>query len=74
MNRTSLTIGVVAPIAFVLVLLVEGATRTGYSAWRVYGSNLATGPGDHHYLTSITEQTSIYGEKGFCLGNPADAP
>lgn len=45
MNRSSLTIGVVAPIAFVLVLLVEGATRTGYSAWRVYGSNLATGPG-----------------------------
>lgn len=45
MNRTCLSIGVVAPIAFVVVLLVEGATRSGYSAWRMFGSNLATGPG-----------------------------
>lgn len=45
MNRKLLTLGVVAPVAFVIVLLVEGATRAGYSAWRVYGSNLATGPG-----------------------------
>jgi len=45
MNRTLLTVGVVAPIAFVVVLLIEGATRPGYSAWRMFGSNLATGPG-----------------------------
>lgn len=45
MNRTLLKIGVVAPVTFVLVLLAEGATRSGYSAWRMYGSNLATGPG-----------------------------
>jgi hypothetical protein len=45
MNRTLLAVGVLAPVAFLVVLLVEGATRPGYSAWRMFGSNLATGPG-----------------------------
>lgn len=33
--------GVVGPPLFVLVLLIEGATRPGYSAWRTDGSYLA---------------------------------
>lgn len=37
--------GVVGPLVFILVFLVEGATRPGYSAWRHYVSQLATGPG-----------------------------
>jgi hypothetical protein len=37
--------GVVGPLLFVLVFLVEGLTRPGYSAWRNYVSQLATGPG-----------------------------
>lgn len=45
LNRALLAAGVVAPVAFVVVLLIEGATRSGYSAWRMYGSNLANGPG-----------------------------
>jgi hypothetical membrane protein len=37
--------GVVGPILFIVVFLVEGATRPGYSAWRHYVSQLATGDG-----------------------------
>ena len=44
-NSTSteflLLCGVVGPPLFVLVLLIEGATRPGYSAWRTDGSYLA---------------------------------
>ena len=37
--------GIVGPLLFVAVFLVEGATRPGYSAWRNYVSQLATGDG-----------------------------
>lgn len=37
--------GVVGPLLFILTFLVEGATRPGYSAWRNYVSQLATGDG-----------------------------
>lgn len=37
--------GVVGPLAFIAVFLVEGATRPGYSAWKMFVSQLATGPG-----------------------------
>jgi hypothetical membrane protein len=33
--------GVIGPALFVVVLLIEGATRPGYSAWRNFGSQLA---------------------------------
>ncbi len=36
-----LAAGVVGPVLFVIVLLVEGATRPGYSAWRNFGSELS---------------------------------
>jgi hypothetical protein len=39
-----LACGVVGPPLFVVALLVEGFTRAGYSTWRNYGSQLATGP------------------------------
>jgi len=32
--------GVIGPLLFLVVLLIEGATRPGYSAWRNYGSDL----------------------------------
>ena len=32
--------GVVGPLLFIVVLLIEGATRPGYSVWRNYGSDL----------------------------------
>jgi hypothetical membrane protein len=41
LTRWLLTAGVVGPALFVVVLLVEGATRPGYSAWRNIGSELA---------------------------------
>jgi hypothetical membrane protein len=41
MTRLLLTGGVVGPALFVVALLVEGATRPGYSAWRNIGSQLA---------------------------------
>jgi len=37
--------GIVGPILFILVFLIEGATRPGYSAWRNFVSQLATGDG-----------------------------
>jgi len=37
--------GVVGPPLFIVVFLIEGLTRPGYSAWRNYVSQLATGDG-----------------------------
>ena len=37
--------GAIGPLLFVVVLLIEGATRPGYSAWHNYGSSLSLGPG-----------------------------
>lgn len=33
--------GVIGPLLFIVVLLIEGATRPGYSVWRNFGSDLA---------------------------------
>ena len=35
--------GAIGPLVFIAVSLLEGATRPGYSAWRHYVSQLATG-------------------------------
>lgn len=37
--------GIVGPILFIVIFLVEGFTRSGYSQWRNFVSQLATGPG-----------------------------
>jgi hypothetical protein len=37
--------GAIGPLLFIIVLLIEGATRPGYSAWHNYGSSLSLGPG-----------------------------
>ncbi len=39
--RPLLAAGVVGPVLFVVALLIEGATRPGYSAWRHFGSQLS---------------------------------
>lgn len=39
-TRLLLAGGVVGPALFVVVLLIEGATRPGYSAWHQFGSEL----------------------------------
>jgi hypothetical protein len=41
MTQALLRGGMIGPALFVVVLLVEGATRPGYSAWRNFGSQLA---------------------------------
>ena len=41
MAQALLASGVVGPVFFVVVLLVEGATRPGYNAWRHFGSQLS---------------------------------
>jgi hypothetical protein len=41
MTRPLLIGGVVGPVLFVVVLLIEGATRPGYSAWRNFVSQLS---------------------------------
>jgi Protein of unknown function (DUF998) len=45
LSRLLLAGGVVGPLLFILVFLVEGLTRPDYSAWRNFVSQLATGPG-----------------------------
>ena len=42
-TRLLLWAGVVGPPLFVVVLLIEGATRPGYSAWRTFASLLSLG-------------------------------
>jgi hypothetical protein len=37
--------GLIGPSLFILVFLIEGAFRPGYSAWHHYVSSLSTGPG-----------------------------
>ena len=44
-TRPLLAAGVIGPPLFIVVFLIEGATRPGYSAWRNYVSQLATGEG-----------------------------
>lgn len=41
LTRALLTCGVTGPVLFLTVVLIEGATRPGYSAWRNAGSQLA---------------------------------
>ena len=36
-----ITCGAIGPLLFILVFLIEGATRPGYSAWRNYVSSLS---------------------------------
>jgi hypothetical protein len=48
-----LTCGVVGPPLFVVALLVEGATRPGYSTWRNAGSQLSTGPWGWTQITNF---------------------
>jgi hypothetical membrane protein len=40
-TRFLITGGAIGPLLFMIVLLIEGATRPGYSAWHNYGSSLS---------------------------------
>lgn len=42
-TRLLLWAGTVGPLLFVVVLLIEGATRPGYSSWHNFGSSLSLG-------------------------------
>ncbi len=44
-SRLMLAGGVIGPVLFIIVFLIEEATRPGYSAWRHYVSQLSTGEG-----------------------------
>ncbi len=45
MRNKLLYAGVIGPLLFIVVFLIEGATRAGYKPWLMYVSQLATGPG-----------------------------
>ncbi|HEX2988532.1 MAG TPA: DUF998 domain-containing protein [Chloroflexota bacterium] len=45
LTRLLLAGGVAGPILFIIVFLIEGATRPGYSPWRNFVSQLSTGEG-----------------------------
>jgi len=45
--------GAIGPLLFIIVLLIEGATRPGYSAWDHYGSILSLGPGGWVQITNF---------------------
>jgi hypothetical membrane protein len=49
--RFLLAAGLVSPLIFVVVILIEGATRRGYKAWHHPMSNLALGP--HGWVLTI---------------------
>lgn len=61
-----LYVGVVGPLLFIAVFLVEGLTRPGYSAWRNFVSQLATGPGGWVQVVNFL----VYGALmvGFAIG------
>lgn len=42
-TRILLWAGAVGPLLFVVVLLIEGATRPGYNSWHSFGSSLSLG-------------------------------
>src|SRR5438874_10266685 len=50
-NRLLLACGVIGPPLFIIVFLIEGATRPGYSAWRHAVSQLSLG--DQGWMNSI---------------------
>lgn len=43
-TRVLIAGGAIGPLLFIIVLLIEGATRPGYSAWHNYGSSLSLSP------------------------------
>lgn len=43
--RKLLYAGIVGPLLFIAAFIVEGSTRPDYSQWRLYVSQLSTGPG-----------------------------
>jgi len=73
--------GIVGPLAFITVFLLEGFTRPGYSQWRHYVSQLATGPGGWMqvvnfvvcgslvFLFAIALRKAIKGTRG-AIGGP----
>jgi hypothetical membrane protein len=73
--------GIVGPLAFIAVFLLEGFTRPGYSQWRHYVSQLATGPGGWMqvvnfvvcgslvFLFAIALRQSLKGTRG-AIGGP----
>jgi hypothetical membrane protein len=50
-TRLLLACGVIGPLLFIIVFLIEGATRPGYSAWRHAVSQLSLG--DYGWINSI---------------------
>jgi hypothetical protein len=50
--RPLLARGVLGP-PLLVVALVEGATRSGYSTWRSFGSQLSTGPWGWTQITNF---------------------
>lgn len=53
LTRALLACGVAGPLLFIVVFLIEGATRPGYSAWRNFVSDLSAGPGGWVQITSF---------------------
>src|SRR5689334_3447705 len=51
MTRLLLACGVIGPLLFIMVFLIEGATRPGYSAWRHAVSQLSLG--EQGWMNSI---------------------
>ncbi len=53
LTRMLLVCGIIGPSLFIIVALIEGATRPSYSAWRLFVSALATGPGGWMQITNF---------------------
>lgn len=66
MTRLLLWAGAVGPLLFVVVLLLEGATRPGYSAWHTFGSLLSLGDQGWMQMTNFIACGTL--TLGFALG------
>src|SRR5436189_4746547 len=51
LTKSLLACGVIGPLLFIIVFLIEGDTRAGYSAWRHAVSQLSLG--DQGWMNSI---------------------
>jgi len=65
-TRTLLRAGIVAPVLFVAVFLVEGATRAGYDPARTFVSELSLGDGGWLQIASFVVTGALI--LGFAVG------
>lgn len=73
-TRTLLQAGIVGPVLFVAVFLVEGATRPGYDAVRTFVSELSLGDGGWVQIANFVVVGALIAGFGVGLGRVWEPP